>query len=85
MKDDEFISAVRPTSGIGDTERCRGAVRATLSVLGQRVAGGQTHNLAAQLPELVATYLPPEGGGESFSVEEFYDRVAQAGERGCSA
>jgi uncharacterized protein (DUF2267 family) len=83
MKDDEFFSAIKTTSGIDDTGHCREAVRATLSVLGQRVAGGQTHNLAAQLPGTVASYLPPEGAGESFSVEEFYERVGQA--EGCDA
>lgn len=85
MKDDEFFSAVRTTSGIDDVDHCKDAVRATLAVLGQRVSGGQTHNLAAQLPGTVGSYLPPEGAGESFSVQEFYDRVANAEDRGCSA
>lgn len=84
MKDDEFISAVRTTSGISDTAHCSDAIRATLSVLGQRVSGGMTHNLAAQLPQEVATYLPLEGHGEPFGVQEFYDRVASAEEHGCT-
>jgi uncharacterized protein (DUF2267 family) len=81
MKDDEFISAVKTTSGIDDNDHCTDAIRATLTVLGQRVAGGQPHNLAAQLPATVGSYLPAEGAGESFSVDEFYERVAQA--EGC--
>ena len=36
-----------------------------------------TSNLAAQLPPEIAPYVQGVGGGESFSVTEFYDRVAQ--------
>jgi uncharacterized protein (DUF2267 family) len=34
-------------------------------------------NLAAQLPPEVAGFAEGEGSGEPFSVEEFYERVAQ--------
>jgi uncharacterized protein (DUF2267 family) len=57
MKDEEFLSAVKAASGIDDTEHCKDAAKATLSVLGQRLAGGQTHNLTAQLPADYADLL----------------------------
>ena len=84
MKDEELISAIQDTSGIRDAEHVKDAARATLSVLGQRVAGEETRHLAAQLPPTFAEMLPTEGGAESFDIEEFYRRVAEMESRGCS-
>jgi uncharacterized protein (DUF2267 family) len=43
----------------------------------ERLAGNEPSNLAAQLPPEIAPYVEGSGGQESFSVNEFYDRVAQ--------
>jgi uncharacterized protein (DUF2267 family) len=33
--------------------------------------------MASQLPEEIAEYLPETGGGESFSMQEFLEKVAE--------
>jgi uncharacterized protein (DUF2267 family) len=76
MKEHELVSAVRESTGISSTDDAEQAVRATLQVLGQRLAGGETRHLASQLPPALADVLPEQGGGERFDVEEFYRRVA---------
>jgi uncharacterized protein (DUF2267 family) len=67
---------VAQSAGIGNHKGAERAIRAT--VLGGRLAGGQTANLAAQLPAELAALLPAEGTGERFGVDEFYRRVAEA-------
>jgi uncharacterized protein (DUF2267 family) len=84
MKEHEIVAAVRKTAGLTDTDEAASATRATLSVLGQRLAGNEPHDLAAQLPVGIAEALPATGGGETFGVEEFYRRVADAEGQGCT-
>jgi uncharacterized protein (DUF2267 family) len=84
MKHDEIVAAVRETAGLEDSEHAAAATRATLAVLGERLAGGEPHNLASQLPPEVAEALPISGGRKTFGVEEFYRRVADTEGRGCS-
>jgi uncharacterized protein (DUF2267 family) len=84
MKEDEIVAAVRETSGLTDTGHAEAATRATLAVLGQRLAGDEPRDLAAQLPPGIAEALPDTGQGASFGVEEFYRRVARAEDRGCT-
>ncbi|ONH30310.1 hypothetical protein BL253_14255 [Pseudofrankia asymbiotica] len=76
MKQDELVSAIRVTGGFESARQAEMAVRATLTVLGERISGGETRNLAAQLPAAFAEVLPPRGAGERFDVHEFYRRVA---------
>ncbi|MBX6391065.1 MAG: DUF2267 domain-containing protein [Frankia sp.] len=77
MKQDELVAAIRATGRIGSVAQAEAAVRATLAVLGQRIAGGETKDLASQLPPAFAEALPRSGGGERFGVDEFYRRVAE--------
>lgn len=79
MQQDQFIAAVQETAEIATREQSEAAVRATLRVLGERLKGGETRDLAAQLPDALAVELPEQGPGERFDLDEFYDRVA-AGE-----
>jgi uncharacterized protein (DUF2267 family) len=77
MKHDEFIGRVQhlaQMSSRGDAER---ATWATLQTLGERLAGGETKDFAAQLPPQLAQYALSglAGMGERFSVEEFLLRV----------
>ena len=53
------------------------AIGATLEALKERLAGEEPSDLAAQLPPEIAPYVEGDGGRESFSVEEFYERVAR--------
>lgn len=76
MQQDEFVSAVRESTGLPDAASAERAVKATLSVLGQRLAGGEAQNLSAQLPGELKELMPTDGPGERFDVTTFYERVA---------
>lgn len=84
MQTHEFVSAVQESARIDDHAHAEQAVRATLTVLGQRL-GSEAQDLAAQLPAELAEALPTDGSVERFELPEFYDRVAQLEGRGCSA
>ena len=43
----------------------------------ERLAGNEPNNLAAQLPDELATPLRGEGGRDNFSLDEFYRRVGE--------
>jgi uncharacterized protein (DUF2267 family) len=77
VKYDEFIAEVRNLAELDTNEEAEKAARATLETLKERLAGNEPSNLAAQLPEELQGSLEGTGGRESFSVEDFYDRVAQ--------
>ncbi len=77
MKGDQFIAEVRNLAELDDNQEAEKAIRATLETLKERLAGDEPSNLAAQFPPEVAPYVEGEGGRQSFSVDEFYDRVAQ--------
>jgi uncharacterized protein (DUF2267 family) len=77
MKGDQFISEVRNLAEVDSKEEAEKATRATLETLKERLAGNEPSNLAAQLPPEIAPYLDGEGGRDSFSVDEFYERVAR--------
>jgi uncharacterized protein (DUF2267 family) len=77
MNTEEFVSAVRASAEIETYEKAEVAVKATLTVLGQRLASEAAH-LAAQLPPELAECLHPEDERvEKFGLAEFYERVAR--------
>ncbi|MDD7966349.1 DUF2267 domain-containing protein [Actinomycetospora lemnae] len=76
MQEHEFVSAVKESLGLPDNATAERAVRATLTVLGQRLEGGEAKDLASQLPDGLSDALPSEGGGERFDVDTFYRRIA---------
>jgi uncharacterized protein (DUF2267 family) len=84
MNEQQIVAAVRKTAGLADAGEATSATRATLSVLGQRLAGNEPRALAAQLPAGIAEALPATGHGETFGVEEFYRRVAEAEGESCT-
>lgn len=84
MKEHEFVAAVGRTAGLENADRAATAVRAVLSVLGQRLAGDEPREVASQLPPSIAEALPATGAGGTFGVEEFYRRVAAAEGEGCT-
>ncbi|HEX2132205.1 MAG TPA: DUF2267 domain-containing protein [Actinophytocola sp.] len=84
MKEHEIVAAVRTTAGLEDNEHATAAAKATLAVLGERLAGEEPRNLAGQLPPAIAEALPETGGRGTFGVEEFYRRVADEEGRGCT-
>ncbi|MEU8346178.1 DUF2267 domain-containing protein [Spirillospora sp. NPDC048832] len=76
MKHQELVSAVRDSTYIDCPEHAERAVQATLRVLGDRLAGGESADLASRLPPAITQALPEQGGAEPFTLEEFYRRVA---------
>jgi uncharacterized protein (DUF2267 family) len=73
---DEFIAKVRDRGDYADRGEAEHAARTVLWLLGQRLAGGEAKDLAAQLPgQLQETLLGAPSGG-SFGVEEFLRRLA---------
>lgn len=76
MKHDEFIKLVQERGCMSSRDQ---AEAATLGTLGERLAGGEPHDLASQLPPELAGYVRYDGEQQSdpFSVEEFFERVAR--------
>ena len=79
MKYDEFISQVQRRANLDSREEAERATHATLETLGERLAGGEAKDLAAQLPTELAQYLQQAYTGiqEKFSLDEFFWRASQ--------
>lgn len=84
MQEHEIVSAVQQSARIADHDHAERAVRATLAVLGTRLYGGETSDVASQLPSGLAEVLPESGPGERFGITEFYRRVAEQEGTGCT-
>lgn len=84
MKEHEIVAEVQKSTDIDSHEHAEQAVRAVLSVLGERLAGGEPKDLAAQLPPALAEAIPTQGQGDQFGLDEFYSRVAEREGRGCT-
>jgi uncharacterized protein (DUF2267 family) len=77
VNSEQFIAEVKNLAELGSDEDAQKATRTTLETLRERLAGEELLDLAAQLPLEIAPYVEGAGGRESFSVEEFYERVAR--------
>ena len=78
MKHGEFIKHVHERAGV-PKDMAGTLTRATLETLADRLAGGEPHDLASQLPPELQHYVRPgEKVPERFGVEEFIGRVAAA-------
>ena len=84
MDQSQIVSAVQDTARIPTHDEAEMAVHATLRALGERLGGGETKDIASQLPPAFADDLPAEGAGERFGVDEFYQRVAAYESSDCS-
>ena len=67
---------MRDLAEVQTNEEAERAIRATFETLRERLAGNEPNNLADQLPPEIADPLRGEGGRDSFSLAEFYRRVA---------
>jgi uncharacterized protein (DUF2267 family) len=76
MTSDELLSAVRQRAELASRAEAERVTTAVLATLGERLAGGEPGDLAAQLPPDLAAALASAGPGESFGPEEFDRRVA---------
>ena len=79
----EIAAAVQQSARIDTHDHADKAVRATLTVLGQRLST-EARDLAAQLPAEYAACLPDDAQVERFDVAEFYRRVAAEEGEGCT-
>ncbi len=79
MKYDEFIAQVRHRAGLGSHTEAERATRATLETLAERLAGGEAHDLASQLPPELAHYLelPDAGIAAKLTLDEFFELVSE--------
>jgi uncharacterized protein (DUF2267 family) len=77
MNYSEFLGQVQNRARLGTQEEAVRATRATLQTLGQRLAGGEPNNIAAQLPNEIGRYLKISGASEGvrFGLDEFFERV----------
>jgi uncharacterized protein (DUF2267 family) len=83
VKAHEITSAVQQSARIDSHDHAEQAVRATLTVLGQRLST-EAKDLAAQLPPEFAQCLQDAGQAERFDLQEFYRRVTDEEGRGCT-
>ena len=78
MRHDEFLAAVRERGEYADNDEAQRVTETVLGLLGERLAGGEAKDLAAQLPgELQETLLRSGEGTGSYGVEEFLRRAAE--------
>jgi uncharacterized protein (DUF2267 family) len=87
MKYEEFLDAVSERGGPTGRAHADQATRSVLDVLGKRLAGGEPHDLASQLPvELQYTLIQHTGGPAEISddLEGFCRRVAEHEGRNCT-
>jgi uncharacterized protein (DUF2267 family) len=78
---EEFLSRVADRAGL-DSERARHAAEAVLETLGERIAGGEVEDLAAQLPADLRPALErgnarTGGKAQRMSLPDFLSRVAE--------
>ena len=79
MRYDEFIGQVQHRAGLGSHAEAERATRATLETLAERLAGGEAHDLASQLPAELARSLeaPDAGIGAKLTLDEFFELVSE--------
>lgn len=83
MRYDQLIGLIETRGDLSSREQAERATQATLQVLGERLAGGETGQLLAQLPpELSEHAAKPARAGEAFGVDEFARRVGEL--EGCA-
>ena len=79
MRYDEFIGQVQHRARLSSRAEAERATRATLETLAERLAGGEAHDLAAQLPPELARSLelPDAGIGAKLTLDEFFELVSE--------
>lgn len=77
MKYDEFVGHVQNRARLGTQSNAVRAIRATLETLSERIVAGEAEDIAAQLPQEIGQYLKHADTIERFSLDGFFDRVAE--------
>lgn len=82
MQFHEFLGQVQNRAALPSPGHALAATRATLVTLGERLAGGEPRDLAAQLPREISHFVTrgdptSMGAGQRFDLAEFLARVAR--------
>ena len=79
MQYEEFIEQVRQRAALASTAEAEEAARATLTVLGEYLSGGEGLDLASQLPQGLAEVLRQQPPDRSmvFSLNDFVQLVGE--------
>jgi uncharacterized protein (DUF2267 family) len=77
MKADQFIKEVKERAGLASREDAIEATQATLSILGERLFGGERDDLAAQLPPELQPFLLLAKENQKFDLDEFFLRISE--------
>src|SRR6266567_2786517 len=79
LRYDEFLGQVQHRARLGSHAEAERATHATLETLAERLAGGEAHDLAAQLsPELARSLEAPDAGiGAKLTLNEFFELVSE--------
>jgi uncharacterized protein (DUF2267 family) len=72
----EFLALVEREADLAPPDAAR-AVEATLETLGERISGGESDDIAAELPAPLRHLVRSEGNAEAFDLDEFLRRVAE--------
>ena len=78
MQYEEFVDRVRRRGELDSFDEAEGAIRATLTSLGDYLAGGAGRDLASQLPQGLAEHLLRKPcRADSFSLDDFLQEVGE--------
>lgn len=77
MKYEEFIGQVQSRGRMASQEEAVRATRATLETLSERLYGGETGDLASQLPREIARFLDGNKENRKYDVNEFFHKVLE--------
>jgi uncharacterized protein (DUF2267 family) len=77
MNFDEFVGEVQHRARLASEGEAVRAISATFHVLGQRLYGGEVEDLAAQLPREISAYLHTAQEQTTYSLDEFFEKVAE--------
>ena len=80
MDDSTFIRQVQNRAELPSQEDAVRVTRITLETLSRRIDPNEADDLAARLPEEIGRHLAKVDELESFSWEEFVERIAEKGE-----
>ena len=77
MQYGEFLGQVQHRAGLDSEQAAEKVTRTTLETLSERIGSGEAEDLGAQLPEEIGRHLSKVDDVESFSWDEFVDRLVE--------
>ncbi|MFD1210989.1 DUF2267 domain-containing protein [Arthrobacter sp. GCM10027362] len=77
MKYDEFLAKVQERGDLPGRDESERAVRSALGLLGRRLTGGESDDVASQVPEELMPLLLVSDEPEPIGPEQFLDRLGE--------